>query len=184
MIVEAVTRWFRGGTRPSDAKLRVLFVCMGNICRSPTADGVFRKMLVDAALERDVYVDSAGTHAYHAGEPPDMRTIEAAEGHDVDLKPLRARMFVAEDFNDFDYVLAMDGDNLRHMKRRREGRSDAYVGRLLDFAPESTPEQDVPDPYYGGPAGFDRVFSLVETGCNGLLARVKADLSRLEQNQE
>ena len=147
---------------------RVLFVCMGNICRSPTAEAVVREFArreAELALE----VDSAGTHGYHVGDPPDERSIEAARRRGFDLSALRARVVVAADFERFDLVLAMD---TLVLDRLRGIAPDRLAGRLklfLDFAP-GLDARDVPDPYYGGVAGFEEVLDLVEEGARGLLA--------------
>ena len=147
---------------------RVLFVCMGNICRSPTAEAVVREFArreARFALE----VDSAGTHGYHAGDPPDERSIEAARRRGFDLSKLRARVVESADFERFDLVLAMDTVVL---DRLRGIAPDRHAGRLklfLDFAP-ALGARDVPDPYYGGVAGFEEVLDLVEEGARGLLA--------------
>ncbi|MBK8974530.1 MAG: low molecular weight phosphotyrosine protein phosphatase [Planctomycetes bacterium] len=153
----------------------VLFVCTGNICRSPTADGVFRKLVADSGLADRVRVDSAGTIGYHAGSPPDERAIEHAARRGYDLTPLRARRVTADDFATFDLVLAMDEDNHDDL---RSLCPPAYRERLrmfLEFAP-GLGVRSVPDPYYGGGRGFEHVLDLVETGCRGLLAEVRERL--------
>ena len=146
---------------------RILFFCMGNICRSPTAEGVMRAKLKAAGI--DVEVDSAGTHGYHVGEPPDERSQEHAALRGYDLSTLRARKLVAEDFTRFDLVLAMDDDNLANAQRLCPPAQRHRLKLLLDYAPQ-TGKRHVPDPYYGGPAGFDEVLDLVESACNGLIA--------------
>jgi len=150
------------------AKRRVLFVCMGNICRSPTAEGVFRKLLAERAPELDVQVDSAGTHGYHAGVSPDPRASRAAERRGVDLKPLRARRVVAQDFEHFELVLAMDEQNLQFLLEACPAEYRSRVRLFLEFAPHLE-QRDVPDPYYGGASGFERVLDLVEEAAVGLL---------------
>lgn len=148
---------------------RILFFCMGNICRSPTAEGVMRAKLAAAGL--DVEVDSAGTHGYHVGAPPDARSQDHALRRGYDLSGLRARQLVAKDFERFDLVLAMDGDNLAHAERLcPPGRRDR-LKLLLDYAPQLG-QRHVPDPYYGGAAGFEDVLDLVEAACDGLIATV------------
>jgi len=152
--------------------VRVLFVCMGNICRSPTAQGLFRRLLRGEGIERLVQVDSAGTHAYHVGEPPDRRAQEAARRRGVDLSSLRARRIAPEDFAHFDYILAMDQDNYLSLL---EICPPGYEGKLqlyMDYAPELR-IREVPDPYYGGPTGFERVFDLLEAASEGLLADIR-----------
>ena len=153
--------------------VKVLFVCMGNICRSPTAQGVFEALVVREGLQQRVRVDSAGTHAYHIGEPPDPRAQQAALRRGVDLSVQRARKVCPEDFSDFHYVLAMDRDNYEAL---REICHPDYAERLrlfLEFAPHLG-ERDVPDPYYGGAQGFERVLDLIEAAAAGLLADMRA----------
>ncbi|HEY1773452.1 MAG TPA: low molecular weight protein-tyrosine-phosphatase [Gammaproteobacteria bacterium] len=152
--------------------IRVLFVCMGNICRSPTAEGVFRKLHQELAPELDIHMDSAGTHAYHIGDPPDPRSQAAALERGVDISSMRGRQVTAQDFHDFDYVIAMDSDNLRRLQALRPKGSHAELSLLLEYAPKAG-LLDVPDPYYGGPGGFERVLNLVEVGSRGLLDEIK-----------
>ena len=149
---------------------RVLFVCMGNICRSPTAEGVFASMLADAGLGEQVEIDSAGTHAYHVGNPPDRRAQEAAARRGVDLSGLRARRVSDQDFDDFNLIIAMDDDNVRAL-RDRAPAGGSEVRLFLDFS--SGPEREVPDPYYGGTAGFERVLDLVEDASQGLIDHIR-----------
>ena len=157
---------------PATAKpVRVLFVCMGNICRSPTAEGVFRKLHRELATDLDIEVDSAGTHAYHIGDAPDPRSQAAALQRGVDISGHRGRQATARDFHDFDYVIAMDGDNLRRLQALRPKDAKAELKLLLDFADAGV--HDVPDPYYGGGGGFERVLDLVEQGGRGLLAHIR-----------
>ncbi len=146
----------------------VLFVCMGNICRSPMAEGVMAQRLRLAGLADAVSVDSAGTEAYHVGEPPDRRACATAAARGIDISLLRARQVRADDFSTFDLVLAMDGDNLDALRRRMPAAPRAHLARLLEYAPGGA-ELDVPDPYYGGPDGFERVLDLIESGIDGLL---------------
>jgi protein-tyrosine phosphatase len=142
-------------------------VCMGNICRSPTAEAVLRHRLARAGVG-DIEVDSAGTHAGHIGHQPDDRAIAHAGRRGYDLTGLRARRVRAEDFVHFDLLIGMDDDNLAALRELcPEGAAHKLV-RLLDFAPDAGVAQ-VPDPYYGGPGGFERVLDLVEAGCDGLL---------------
>lgn len=145
---------------------------MGNICRSPTAEGVFRKLVEDEGLSERVEIDSAGTHAYHVGERPDRRAQAAAERRGVSLSSIRARRVAPSDYARFDYVLAMDRLNL-HMLT--EGAGDDYAERVslfLDFGGGG--ESEVPDPYYGGTAGFERVLDLVEDASRGLLETLRS----------
>jgi low molecular weight protein-tyrosine phosphatase len=147
---------------------RVLFVCMGNICRSPTAEGVVRHLLTSRAPHLDVEIDSAGTHGYHIGEPPDRRSIAAARRRGIDLSHLRARMVRSEDFTHYDLILAMDEDNLRALKQQAPSETHTRIRLLMDFAPEAT-ARAVPDPYYGGSQGFEHVLDLLEEAAEGLL---------------
>ncbi|MCU7811081.1 MAG: low molecular weight phosphotyrosine protein phosphatase [Candidatus Thiodiazotropha sp. (ex Notomyrtea botanica)] len=153
-------------------KVKVLFVCMGNICRSPTAHGVFRSLVEREDLKDRIHTDSAGTIAYHVGEPPDRRARETAAKRGVDLSDLRARKARAEDFEIFDYVIAMDRSNYSELQDICPSGYEEKLYLFLDFAPH-LPEDEVPDPYYGGVAGFDRVFDLVENASRGLLQHIR-----------
>jgi protein-tyrosine phosphatase len=148
-------------------KTSVLFVCMGNICRSPTAEGVFRHYVVEAGLDEQIVIDSAGTHAYHVGNPPDRRAKAAAERRGISLGNLRARRVSDVDFERFDYIIAMDEDNIAHLKDESPPEHRSKVRLFLEFS--SGREREVPDPYYGGAAGFERVLDLVEEASRGLL---------------
>ena len=152
---------------------RILFVCLGNICRSPTAEGVTRAVAARQYPRLALEVDSAGTANYHVGEPPDRRTIAEARRQGYDLTSHRARQVVAEDFAQFDYILAMDAANLAELRRLAPARLRARLGRFLEFAPE-TGSDEVPDPYYGGTGDFDRVLELCEAGARGLLQAIAA----------
>jgi protein-tyrosine phosphatase len=145
---------------------------MGNICRSPTARGIFESLLAEARLAEHVHVDSAGTHAYHLGEPPDQRAIQAAAQRGVDLSRQRARRVEAADFVRFDYVLAMDSSNLDDLLSLCPQEHRSKVRLFLEFAGPSA-QRDVPDPYYGGAQGFERVLDLVEEGARGLLEEIR-----------
>lgn len=151
--------------------VRVLFVCMGNICRSPTAQGVFEKLVRDAGLQDRIDIDSAGTHAYHVGEQPDRRSQATARGRGIDLSTQRARRVNGNDFGMFDYVLAMDSDNHEILADACPPEYRDRLFRFLEFAPELG--RDVPDPYYGGPQGFENVFDMVETAGRNLLAHIR-----------
>ena len=151
--------------------VRVLFVCMGNICRSPLAQGVFEGVLRREGLEGEVSVDSAGTGSWHVGSPPDERALSAASHRGVDISSQRARRIKPEDCENFDYVLTMDEENYRAVASLCRG--SAVVRPFLDFATDS-PETAVPDPYYGGPDGFERVLDLVEEASKGLLQDIRA----------
>ena len=152
--------------------VKVLFVCMGTICRSPTAHGVFRKLLQNEGLVGVVEIDSAGTHGYHAGEPPDRRAQETAERRGIDLSDLRARQVEPDDFSCFDYVLAMDQDNYHSLSRICPPGYERKLMLFLDFAPHLR-VREVPDPYYGGATGFERVFDMVEAASEGLVADIR-----------
>lgn len=155
----------------SKNKVNVLFVCMGNICRSPTAEGVFRHLLQQQGHDHWIITDSAGTHAYHIGEQPDHRAQQTALGRGIDLSDLRARKAVKNDFHEFDYVLAMDDDNYQLLENICPAGLEDKLGLFLDFSEEYS-ETQVPDPYYGGERGFEHVFDLVESASRGLLADI------------
>jgi protein-tyrosine phosphatase len=156
-------------------RVRVLFVCMGNICRSPTAEGVFRHVVGEAGLAEAVEIDSAGTYAYHVGEPPDPRSHEEAAKHGIDLGGIRARKVRAGDFEHYDYIVAMDEQNLADLRALCPGRYQSKLYRMCEFA-GGCGVRSVPDPYYGGPDGFGKVFRLIEQGSLGLLEHIKKDL--------
>ncbi|WP_225692639.1 low molecular weight protein-tyrosine-phosphatase [Thalassolituus sp. ST750PaO-4] len=158
--------------------LRVLFVCLGNICRSPTADGVFRSMVASAGLSDQVEVDSAGTAAWHIGKTPDPRTIKAAAERGYDLSVLRARQALAADFDQFDYVLAMDLENLSNLRALKPATARTDPQLFLRSFARRFNSDEVPDPYYGGADGFEQVLDLVEDGCEGLLADIRQRLNQ------
>jgi protein-tyrosine phosphatase len=160
---------------PSAARYRVLFVCMGNICRSPTAHGVFEAMVAKAGLADRVQVDSAGTHNYHAGAPPDARSQAHALKRGYDLSNQSARQLMGQDFEDFDLVLVMDWDNLALAQARCPAEQQRKVRRLAEFF-QHHDSPVVPDPYQGGTKGFEQVLDLVEDGCAGLLRQVQQQL--------
>ncbi len=149
-------------------KISVLFICMGNICRSPTAEGVFRHLVEQQGLAEKILIDSAGTHNYHIGEPPDARSQAAAARRGYDLSGLRARQVVRDDFRAFDYVLAMDETNLSLLRQQCPDDCRDRLKLFLDFA-EDGAVREVPDPYYGGAQGFEVVLDLVEHAARGLL---------------
>ena len=153
-------------------KINVLFVCMGNICRSPTAEGVFAQRLKEAGLNKVVGVDSAGTHAYHIGEQPDPRSQKTASQRGISLSHLKARKAVEEDFERFDYVLAMDRDNYHGLEKICPPGSEHKLQLFLSYAP-NLEHDEVPDPYYGGPTGFDRVLDMIEEASDGLLQDIQ-----------
>ena len=151
--------------------INILFVCMGNICRSPTAEGVFRHFVQEAGLAERIRIDSAGTHAYHTDEPADRRASAAAERRGYSLADIRARRVQTKDFESFDYIIAMDRLNQVTLVDKADTEHHDKIRLFLEFA--SVPEDDVPDPYYGGAAGFERVLDLVETASRGLLGTLK-----------
>ncbi len=153
--------------------VKVLFVCMGNICRSPTAQGVFETLVAKEGLAQQVEIDSAGTHAYHVGNPPDQRASQAALQRGIDLSAQRARKVLATDFLEYDYVLAMDRSNYEDLRALCHPDYEQRLHLFLEFAPD-TGERDVPDPYYGGTEGFERVLDLIEAASIGLLADMRA----------
>jgi protein-tyrosine phosphatase len=155
-------------------KINVLFVCMGNICRSPTAEAVFRHYVEKAGLAGNIQIDSAGTHDYHIGDAPDSRTQRAALQRGYDMSDLRGRQVEARDFSRFDYVLAMDVANLSILQRLRPSDAQSHLGLFLEFA-ERHAEREVPDPYYGGAEGFERVLDMVEDAAEGLLRHIRLD---------
>lgn len=155
--------------RPDNTK--VLFVCLGNICRSPTAHGVFQSMVDDRGLTDFIEVDSCGTGGWHVGEAPDRRATAKAAKRGYDLSSLRARQVQAADFARFDYILAMDLKNLAALRDMHPGTFAGHLGLLLDFA-ENIELREVPDPYYGGANGFNHVLDLVEWASEGLLQEI------------
>ena len=154
------------------ARVKILFVCLGNICRSPTAEGVLRMLAAREAPELAIEVDSAGTAGYHVGEPPDARTRAAAARRGYSLESLRARVVEPGDFERFDLILAMDEENLRVLQRRAPAHAHERLRLFLEFAPQQD-VREVPDPYYGGPNGFEEVLDLVEEAARGLLAHLR-----------
>ena len=152
--------------------VKVLFVCMGNICRSPTAHGVFQSLVKEEGLEDLIEVDSAGTHSYHIGSPPDLRSQSAARSQGIDLTGLRARRFVSTDFTEFDYLLGMDQTNLAHMLALKPDETRARVNLMLDYS-HKFEQQEVPDPYFGED-GFDLVFEMIDDAARGLLHEIRS----------
>lgn len=152
--------------------IKVLFVCMGNICRSPTAEGVFRQLVRDQGLDAAVEIDSAGTHGYHVGKPADRRAQQAALARGVDLSDIRSRQISASDFEYFDWVIAMDSDNLAILETECPERYRHKLHLFMQFA-EERPESEVPDPYFGGDQGFNYVFDLVADAARGLLRQIR-----------
>jgi len=149
-------------------KVKVLFVCMGNICRSPTAHGVFRALVQASNLEALIEIDSAGTHAYHSGEPPDRRAQQTASQRGIDLSDLRARAVCNKDFDKYDYILAMDEANYMSLQTCCPEDIQHKIHLFLSYAPQLN-RREVPDPYYGGQKGFENVFDMIEQASQGLL---------------
>ncbi len=168
----------RSGQRVGDGEEQgsqqaLLFVCLGNICRSPTAEGVMRDLLRREGLQGEIRLDSAGTGAWHIGEPPDARATAAARARGIALEGA-ARQVRAEDFEDFDVLLAMDGRNVRDLHQLApDAESSSRIRLLREFDPLSVGDLDVPDPYHGGPRGFEDVLDMVQAACVGLLAEVR-----------
>ncbi|MDH5784928.1 MAG: low molecular weight phosphotyrosine protein phosphatase [Chromatiales bacterium] len=153
-------------------KIKVLFVCMGNICRSPLAHGLFEHRVKEVGLDDRITIDSAGTHAYHVGNQPDPRSQQTALRHGIDLSSQRARQVVVSDFENFDYVIAMDRDNHTILSEKCPGQYRHKLKLFMEFAPQLT-EREVPDPYYGGESGFELVYQLIDAASNGLMADIE-----------
>lgn len=170
--------------------MRLLFVCLGNICRSPTAEGVMRALVHEAGLEDSIELDSAGTGSWHVGSSPDARASAAARGRGIALEG-SARQVRDDDFLDFDLLLAMDSENMRELRQQAPGEEERAKVRLLrEFDPAArgqtqpfglcarrvvgAADLDVPDPYYGAPGGFEEVFDLVHAACAGLLEQIRS----------
>ena len=156
-------------------KVRVLFICMGNICRSPTAEGAFRKLVAAQGLAQQIEADSAGTHDYHEGHPPDARAQASARHRGIDLSGLRARSVSVEDFARFDYIVAMDRSNRAVLEAQCPRHYRTKISLLLQYAGDVDTDE-VPDPYYGGATGFEQVLDLVEEGAEGLFEEVRRRL--------
>ena len=152
--------------------MKILFVCLGNICRSPTAEAVFRHVVAHEAPELEIAIESAGIGSWHIGEPPDRRAQAAARRRGFDMSSIRARQIVREDFSRFDLILAMDRENLSELRRRAPPQFQPRVRLFLDFL-EERDSDDVPDPYYGGDAGFEQVLDLAEAASRGLLSYLR-----------
>jgi len=166
-----------------EARVRVLMVCMGNICRSPTAEAVLRHRLTQAGLSDVVAVDSAGTHAYHLGSPPDARSSQAGARRGYEMAALRARKVQPQDYAQFDLLLAMDWDNLALLEENCPSDLRHRLRRLTEFIPNSHPlagSPVVPDPYYGGPSGFEHVLDLVEAACDGLIEHLRMRIAHMD----
>lgn len=156
--------------------VKVLFVCMGNICRSPMAEGVFHKLVQEAGLENQVTIDSAGTHSYHVGDAPDQRAQATLRDRGIDISGLRGRQVADPDFKQFDYIVAMDTANLNNLKRRAPFDYQDKIRLMLSYS-RKFPNLDVPDPYFGGTEGFGEVLKMVEDAGQGLLKEIQGDLA-------
>jgi len=156
-------------------KIKVLFVCMGNICRSPTADAVFRHLVKEAGADHMIHVDSAGTHAYHIGDPPDQRTQDTARQRGYRMHDLRARAVQASDFEEFDYILAMDKENLSLLQQRSPHQHTSKIQLFMQYSTQANPNVEVPDPYFGGHQGFELVLDMVEEASQGLLTHLRTN---------
>ncbi len=156
-------------------QVKVIFVCMGNICRSPTAHGVFQSLVEDQGLNDLIEVESAGTHGYHIGNSPDSRSQAAASNYGIDLSGLRARQFLSSDFNDFDYVIGMDHANIENMLSIEPAEYSAKVDLMLAYS-DKYDEKEVPDPYFGHD-GFDRVYDMISNASVGLLRFIRTQHS-------
>ena len=150
----------------------VLFVCLGNICRSPTSEGIFRQLAEQQVPDLDVRVDSAGTASYHIGQPPDHRAIMAAARRGIEIASLRARRVSRQDFDSFDFIIGMDIHNYQDLLSMAPPNYPGKVGLFMDFA-ANWQEREVPDPYYGGDNGFERVLDMIEDAAAGLLDEIK-----------
>ena len=153
--------------------VRVLFVCMGNICRSPTAHGVFQALVEKEGLGSAIQVDSAGTHSYHIGSRPDSRSQATAKQRGVDLSKLRGRRFIADDFTDFDYLLGMDQSNIENMRAIKPESATARLQLMLEYSKQYS-AVEVPDPYFGND-GFDLVFNMIDDAAHGLLQHIRRE---------
>lgn len=174
-MIPKLKQWLTGAAPPDAAtgSTRILMVCTGNICRSPTAEGVLRAKLQRAGLEGRVLVDSAGTQGYHTSEPPDARAVRAAAQRGYQIGSIRARPMRPEDFATFDWLLAMDQSHMDWLRKRAPPAASGRISLLMPFGREHAGTQDVPDPYYGGPAGFEHVLDLVEDACDGVVERLR-----------
>ena len=150
----------------------MLFICLGNICRSPTAEGVFRQTVSQSKLADKIHIDSAGTSDWHIGHPPDRRAIESAALRGIDLSNLKARQVVTNDMLEFDYIIAMDNENLRNLKNLCDSTYHHKIKLFLSYADKYS-ETEVPDPYYGGAGGFSGVLDMIENASQGLLREIE-----------
>ena len=175
-MIPQLKQWL-SGVAPSDTSTvstRILMVCTGNICRSPTAEGVLRAKLQRAGLQAQVLVESAGTQGFHSNEPPDARAVRAAAQRGYQIGNLRARPMRPEDFATFDWLLAMDQSHMDWMLKHAPPQAAGRIALLMPLARQHLGTQEVPDPYYGGPAGFEHVLDLLEDACEGVVDRLRA----------
>ncbi|PZM09611.1 low molecular weight protein-tyrosine-phosphatase [Rhizobium tubonense] len=149
-------------------RFQILFVCAGNICRSPLAEGIFRHMVINAGRAAEFNIGSAGTGSWHEGDAPDPRSISIATGHGIDISRQRARRVTTEDFDRFDLILAMDHDNLRNLQKVAPGEAIGKIHLFNSYAMGT--DEDIPDPYYGDREDFETVYTMLLTGCSSLLA--------------
>lgn len=173
-MIPRLKQWLTGEVPKPTATTRILMVCTANICRSPTAEGVLRKKLQQAGLQGAVTVSSAGTQGYLTAEPPDPRAVKAAAARGYDLSRQKTRPMRAEDFSAHHWVLAMDRGHLEWLRKRAPAGASARFSLLMPFASRHPGMEEVPDPYYGGPEGFERVLDLVEDACEGIVERLRA----------
>ena len=175
-MIPQLKQWLRGvaPSDPATVSTRILMVCTGNICRSPTAEGVLRAKLQRAGLQAQVQVESAGTQGFHSNEPPDARAVRAAAQRGYQIGNLRARPMKPEDFSSFDWLLAMDQSHMAWLLKRSPPQAAGRITLLMPLARQHPGMQEVPDPYYGGPAGFEHVLDLVEDACEGVVDRLRA----------
>ncbi|MFV0543950.1 MAG: low molecular weight protein-tyrosine-phosphatase [Marinicella pacifica] len=160
------------------SKHKILFICMGNICRSPSAEAIFSQLIKDAGLTDQFVIDSAGTHAYHVGHAPDKRSVAAAGNRGIDMNHLRARQVELSDFTQYDRLIVMDLANLHELKKRFPDQSHDKVSLMMSYAEKRT-ETEVPDPYYGGEDGFERVLDLLQDAAQGLLDDIRSGDNRV-----
>lgn len=184
-MIPKIKQWLTGAAAPAetlDASIRILMVCTGNICRSPTAEGVLRAKLQRAGLPGQVLVASAGTQGFHTNEPPDARAVRAAAQRGYQIGDIRARPLRPEDFGTFNWLVAMDQSHVDWMRKRSDALTAGRICLLMPMARLHAAAHEVPDPYYGGPAGFERVLDLVEDACDGIVERLRAGqpLQRLQ----
>ncbi len=176
-MIPKIKQWLTGVVKPDATPAvttRILLVCTGNICRSPTAEGVLRAKLQQAGLHGQVLVDSAGTQGYHTNEPPDARAVRAAARRGYQISNIRARPMRPEDFATFDWLVALDQSHVDWLRKRSSPANMGRICLLMPLARQHPGTREVPDPYYGGPAGFEHVLDLVEDACDGVVDRLRA----------